>query len=82
MNDLETLMHQIQAIEIQINEIDGVLEEIKDKEEVYELISNFLIKKPKKEIEEKLIEKKEMLAFKLQSLKKKLNELKSKGDGK
>lgn len=82
MNDLETLMHQIQAIEIQINELDGVLEEIKDKEEVYELISNFLIKKPKKEIEEKLIEKKEMLAFKLQSLKKKLNELKSKGDGK
>ncbi|MEM4396823.1 MAG: prefoldin subunit [Candidatus Woesearchaeota archaeon] len=71
--ELEKLVFQIQNLELQINEIDSVLEEIKNKDEVYELVGNLMIKKKKEDVENKLNEKKELLEFKLTSLKKKLN---------
>lgn len=71
--ELEKLVFQIQSLELQINEIDSTLEELKNKTEVYELIGNIMIRKTKDEVEEKLLEKKELLEFKLNSLKKKLN---------
>ncbi|MEM1988558.1 MAG: prefoldin subunit [Candidatus Woesearchaeota archaeon] len=71
--ELEKLVFQIQNLELQINEIDSVLEEIKNKDEVYELVGNLMIKKKKEDVENKLNEKKELLEFKLNSLKKKLN---------
>ena len=67
--ELQNYIYQRQALELQLNEINSALEEIEDSKESYELIANIMIKRSSERIKEKLNEKKELLEFKIKSIK-------------
>ncbi len=68
--ELQNYIYQRQALELQLNEINSALEEIKDSKESYELIANIMIKRPSEKVKEKLNEKKDLIEFKIESIKK------------
>ncbi len=68
--ELQNYIYQRQALELQLNEINSALEEIEDSKESYELIANIMIKRSSEKIKEKLNEKKDLIEFKIESIKK------------
>ena len=66
---LNVLKSQISSLNAQLNEINETLKEIKDVDYAYSLVSTIMVKKSKKEIEEELNDKKEMIEIKLKSMK-------------
>ncbi len=70
-SQLQNFLAQKQAVQIEINEVDNALNELKDSgEEVYKIVSGFMIKTNKEKLEEELKDKKKFLDMKLKSMEK------------
>lgn len=60
-SNLQSLLTQRQSFQMEINEVDNALEELKDyQDEIYKLVSGMLIKTNKEKIVAELKEKKKM----------------------
>ncbi len=69
--NLQSILLQKQAFQLELNETDSALSELaKNKEEVYRIIGNIMIKTSKEETEKELKEKREILAIRLKSIEK------------
>ena len=69
--NLQNLLLQKQAFQIELNETENALSEIlKSKEDVFKLISNIIIKADKEKLEKELKQKKELLSLRLNSIEK------------
>jgi len=66
---LHALLMQKQAFQMEFTETENALDEItKSKDDVFKLIGNIMIKSNKKDIEEDLKKKKELLSLRLKSI--------------
>lgn len=72
------LVSQKQNFQVQLNEIDSALKEIKGKQKAYKIVGGLMIEKPKSEIEEELTSKKEMLEVRIKSLEQQEGKMSSK----
>lgn len=69
--NLQGLLMQKQAFQLESNETENALKEIKDsKEDVFKLVGNIMIKTNKEKLEEELTKKKELLTLRLTSIEK------------
>lgn len=69
--NLQQIILQKQAFQLELNESDSALAEIsKTKEHVYKIVGNIMIKTEKQEVEKELKEKYEILSVRLKSLEK------------
>jgi len=67
--NLNGLLMQKQAFQMEQNETETALNEIKDsKEDVFKLVGNIMIKSDKKKIEEELSKKKELIELRLKTI--------------
>lgn len=62
------LVSQKQNFQVQLNEIDSALKEIKGKQKAYKIVGGLMIEKLRTEIEEELTSKKEMVEVRVKSL--------------
>lgn len=70
-NQLQNFLIQRQSLQVEINEIENALSEIKKSdEEVYKIISGIMIKAEKRVLEKELKEKKELIELKISSIEK------------
>lgn len=69
-SQLQSFLAQKQTAEIELNEINNALEEIKNVEEVYKITAGFMIRSDKIAVEKDLQEKKKVLDLRLESLEK------------
>ena len=67
---LSQLNMQKQQFQMQITEIESALSEIKNQESAYKIVGNIMIKKSKKEIEKDLVQRKDMMNIRIDSLEK------------
>jgi len=68
---LNNLLYQKQAFQLEFNETENALSEIsKTNDDIYKLVSNIMIKADKKNIEEELRKKKDLLSLRLKSIEK------------
>jgi len=68
---LQNFIFQKQSVQIEANEIENALEELKNSgEEIYKIISGFLIKSNKEDVKKELEEKKKLVAIRLESMEK------------
>ena len=64
-----SLLIQKQAFQLELNETENALSEIKDsKEDVFKLISNIMIKTDKEKLQKDLEQKKDLLSLRLKSI--------------
>lgn len=77
---LQILMMQKQQLQLQSAEVDGALKEIENtkEKEVFEIVGNVMIKKPKKEIMDSLKEKKELIDLRTSTIDKQIDKLNEK----
>lgn len=77
---LQILMMQKQQLQLQNAEVDGAIKEIENtkEKEVFEIVGNVMIKKPKKEIMDSLKEKKELIDLRTSTIDKQLDKLNEK----
>ncbi len=69
--NLQNLLMQKQAFQMELSETDSAIEELKKSgEEVYKIIGQLMIKSEKKKIEEELSEKKKLLDLRLKNIEK------------
>ena len=69
--NMQGLLMQKQAFQLELNETENALKEIKEsKEDVFKLIGQIMIKTDKKKLEEELTRKKELLTLRLNSIEK------------
>ncbi len=74
--NLQGLLMQKQAFQLELNETQNALTEIlNSKEDVFKLIGQIMIKSDKKKIQEELKKKKELLTLRLSSIEKQETEL-------
>ena len=74
--NLQNLLMQKQAFQMESNETENALFEIKEsKDDVFKLISNIMIKADKSKIQKELEKKSELLSLRLKSIEKQENEL-------
>jgi len=76
---IQVLFMQKQNLQLQSAEIEGALKELENskEKEVFEVIGNIMVKKPKKEVFDSLKEKKELIDLRMSTIDKqaeKLNE--------
>jgi len=77
--NLQSLLLQKQAFQLELNEVDSALQElIKADGDVYKLTGQILIKKSKASLEKELKEKKEIIQLRLKSIEKQENLLNKK----
>lgn len=70
-NQLQNFLAQKQTIQVEMNEVENALAELKDTEdEVYKMTSGFLIKSKKENIEKELAEKKKVFKMRMDSIEK------------
>jgi len=70
-HQLQNFLMQKQSIQIEINEIDNALAELKSAEgEVYKVVSGFMMKSTREKLTEELKEKKKLLDSRMLSLEK------------
>ncbi|MBU0906750.1 MAG: prefoldin subunit [Nanoarchaeota archaeon] len=70
-SQLQTFLAQKQAIQIELNEIDNALEELKNADgEVYKVTSGFLIKADDKSVKDELGEKKRLFGMRVEAMEK------------
>ena len=70
-NQLQGFLMQKQAIQMELNEIDNALGEIKDSDgEVYKVVSGVMLKSEKKKLEKELGEKKKIAEMKIEAIEK------------
>ena len=75
---LSQLNMQKQQFQVQVSEIDSALNEIKTQESAYKIVGSIMIKKSNKEIEKDLLQKKEMMNIRIDSLEKQESKIKEK----
>jgi len=75
---LSQLNMQKQQFQVQVSEIDSALNEIKTQESAYKIVGSIMIKKSNKEIEKDLLQKKEMMSIRIDSLEKQESKIKEK----
>ena len=69
--NMQGLLMQKQAFQLELNETENALSEISSsKEDVFKLIGQIMIKTDKKKLEEELTKKKELLTLRLNSIEK------------
>jgi len=69
--NMQGLLMQKQAFQLELNETENALSEIKEtKEDVFKLIGQIMIKTDKKKLEQELTKKKELLTLRLTSIEK------------
>ncbi len=64
----QNLLLQKQAFQLELNETENALKEIEHNDEVYKMVGNLMFRAEKKELQEQLKNKKEILALRLQSI--------------
>ena len=70
-SNLQNFLAQRQTIQMEINEVENALEELKNyKDEIFKLVSGMLIKTEKEKILSELKEKKKMADTKMQAIEK------------
>ena len=70
-SNLQSFLAQRQSIQMEINEIENALEELKDyKDEIFKMVSGMLIKTKKEKIISELKEKKEITEKKVEAIEK------------
>jgi len=75
--NLQNVLLQKQAFQMELNETENAAEEIsKTKEDVYKLLGQIMLKVPKENIEKELIRKKDILNLRLKSLEKQESQFK------
>jgi prefoldin beta subunit len=67
---VSNLVSQKQTFQVQLNEIDNAMNEIKDKETAFKIVGGLMVEKPKKDIEDELADKKKLLEVRISSLEK------------
>ncbi len=74
--NLQNLLLQKQAFQLELNETENALSEIESsKEDVFKLIGQIMIKSDKEKIKKELKQKKEILSLRLNSIEKQETEL-------
>ncbi len=75
---LSQLNMQKQQFQFQVSEIDSAMNEIKTQESAYKIVGSIMIKKSNKEIEKDLVQKKEMMNIRIDSLEKQESKIREK----
>lgn len=74
--NLQGILMQKQAFQMELTETENALKEIKDsKDDIFKIIGNIMIKTDKKKTEEDLTKKKGLLALRLSSIEKQETEM-------
>ena len=69
--NLNNLMMQKQAFQVELNETENALTEInKSKDEIFKLIGNIMVKSDKEQIEKELKKRRDMIDLRLRSIEK------------
>ncbi|MBS3080033.1 prefoldin subunit beta [Candidatus Pacearchaeota archaeon] len=69
--NLNNLMMQKQAFQVELNETENALTEInKSKDEIFKLIGNIMVKSDKEKIEKELKKRRDMIDLRLRSIEK------------
>jgi len=77
--NLQALLMQKQAFQMELNETDSALQELKKSDDdSYKLTGQILIKKDKKDLEKELREKKDIIELRLKSIEKQENQINEK----
>lgn len=80
-HNLQALVVQFQTVELEMNEINTALAEVKGtKEDVYRVLSSVMVKSDKAKIVEELEKKKKVLEMRLQTIEKQQKLLESKSE--
>lgn len=70
-NNLQNFLSQRQNFQMELNEVENALQELKDyKDEIYKLVSGMLIKTEKEKVLAELKEKKKILQTKIEAVEK------------
>jgi prefoldin beta subunit len=79
--NLNNLLMQKQAFQLEHTETENALEEIlNSKDDIYKIIGNIMIKGDKKKIEEELKKRKNLIAIRMKSIEKQESELASQAE--
>ncbi len=79
--NLQSILMQKQAFQIELSESENALEEVKtSKDEVYRLIGQIMIKSSKTEIEKELSQRKDILALRTKAIERQETQLKTEID--
>ena len=66
--NIQSLLMQKQQIQLELNEIDNALAEIKNSDEVYKIVSGVMIKSNFSRVKEELEEKKKFAKMRISSI--------------
>lgn len=70
-SQLQGILAQKQAVQMEINEVENALSEVKHSdEEVYKIVSGFMIRSEKKQVAHELEERKKLLEMKISAIEK------------
>lgn len=79
--NLQNLLMQKQAFQIELNEVENALAEVlKTKDEVYKITGQVMLKADKQEVEKELKEKNDIISLRIKSIEKQENSLREKLD--
>lgn len=78
--NMQTFLVQKQQFQIQLNEVDSALENIKDSKKVYKIIANIMVDSDKESLSKELQQKKEVLELRIKSLEKQEEKIKEKSE--
>ncbi len=79
--NLQNLLIQKQAFQIELSETENALEVVSNtKDDVYKLIGNIMVKSDKKKIEEQLKKRKELINLRIKSIEKQESEIENQAD--
>ncbi len=76
--NLQTFLMQKQQFQMQLSEVVSALENLKDANKAYKIISNIMVDTKKEDLEKELNQKKEMLEIRIKSLTKQEEGIKEK----
>ena len=68
--NMQTLIMQKQQFQMQLNEVESALDNIKDSKKLYKIIANIMVDAKKEDVEKDLKEKKEMFGLRIKNLEK------------
>ena len=76
--NIQTVLLQKQQFQMQLNEIESALAELKETSQAYKIIGNIMIASPKESLEKDLKSKQETLSLRVKNLESQEEKLKSK----
>ena len=78
--NLQTLLVQKQQFQLQLNEIDSALSEIKDSKQAYKIVGNIMVLSNREDLEKSLKEKKDIIELRLKNIETQEERLRKKGE--